>query len=151
MIRNTGRVVLLIAALVTGTHLCAQDYLLSWVPSNGSSFGPVTMPNGHMDVWQDGDCTSKAQVQASVTEDWICGTDATATVQGTAGLNLVYDDQLCTQVPNGVWAIGSAQSPPGTPVDQEYGEQICSGSKTSSGGPHPWPCGHGSTPQPVVN
>ena len=151
MTPNIGRVIVLVTiALVTGQQLCAQmDYLANWTPSNGaSSFGPYTSPTGYMNMWQDGQCVSSTQVQASVTEAWSCGGGATAKVTGSAGLNWTYDDYLCDSVPYGVFASGSAQSPPGTTVDNEYGEQDCTGFRDSSGGPHPWPCGTGNAPLP---
>jgi len=151
MIRNICRVLALVTiALVTGQELCAQmNYLASWVPSSGaSSFGPYTSPTGYMNMWQDGQCISGYQVNASVTEMWSCSSGATATVTGSAGLSWTYDDYICDSVPVGVFAHGSAQSPPGTTVNNEYGDHDCTGFRDSSGGPHPWPCGSGSAPSP---
>jgi len=151
MIRNFGRIIIFATtALITGPNVYAQmNYLLSWVPSSGaSSFGPYTSPSGYMNMWQDGECISGYQVNASVTETWSCGPGATATVKGIAGLNWTYDEYLCDDVPFGVLANGSAESPPGTVVNNEYGDHDCTGFRDSSGGPHPWPCGSGSAPTP---
>jgi hypothetical protein len=151
MTRNIGRVIVQITtALLISPHLCAQmNYLLSWVPSNGSSsFGPYTSSTGYMNMWQDGECINYAQLQASVTESWACGGSAVARVSGSAGLTFAYDSYLCADVPYGVIASGAVQSPPGTIVNNELGEQDCGGYRFSTGGPHPWPCGTGNAPQP---